>query len=319
MSKRIRFAFGFLLVLLITSPLASCTTGQKTIDHVTLQLNWIHSAEFIGYYVAEDKNFYGEANIDTKIIAGGPGISARDYILDGRADFAVTSFDEQKSLIESAKPSVAVMSVFQTPPMVMFSLAESNIKKPEDLVGKRIGIKNDYWQNIERKTLTNAGIDPSRVIEVRVSPVAQEMLYNHEVDIWMGYAHDEPISARLAGYEVINIYPADYGIGGYEGLLVANEGTIKGKADMVRRFVQASAKGLQYALEHPDEAAAIMTKWQTKENLEFCQLAIRALIPLVDIPQSTIGWIDAARWEQLMGPAYSAQHPGYTIQFLQNK
>ena len=318
MSNRLWLTFSFILALFITLPLASCTPLQKTTDHLTLQLNWIHSAEFVGYYVAEDKGFYSQANIDIKIDAGGPGISARDYILDGRADFAITSFDEQKSLLESTKPSVAVMSVFQTPPLVMFSLVESNIKEPEDLVGKRIGIKNDYWQNIERKTLTNAGIDPSRVLEVRVSPVAQEMLYNHEVDVWMGYAHDEPISAQVEGYKVINIYPADYGIGGYEGLLVANEDTIKQKADMVRRFVQASAEGLQYALEHPDEAAQIMTKWQTKENLEFCQLAIRALIPLVDVPQSTIGWIDAERWEQLMGTAYSSQHPGYTMQFLQN-
>ncbi len=45
------------------------------------------------------------------------------------------------------------MSVFQIPPLVMFSLADSYIKEPKDLIGKRIGIKNDYWRDIERKTL----------------------------------------------------------------------------------------------------------------------------------------------------------------------
>ncbi len=124
---------------------------------------------------------------------------------------------------------------------------------------------------------------------------------------------------RVAGYKVTNIYPADYGVGGYEGLLLANETTVNQKSDMVGRFVQASKQGLQYAMEHPDEAAQVMTRWQTKENLEYYKLAIRALIPLVDIPQSKIGWIDARRWEQLMESSYNAQHPGYTMQFLQNK
>jgi ABC-type nitrate/sulfonate/bicarbonate transport system substrate-binding protein len=310
-------SLGFILFL--TLPLTGCRTSQKTADQVTLQLNWVHSAEFIGYYMADAKGFYSEANIKAKISEGGPGIAARDMILNGKTDFAIASFDEQKNLIEADKPSVAVMSVFQVPPQVMFSLTESNIKEPKDLIGKRIGIKNDYWRDIERKTLSNAGIDPTKVIEVKVSSDAQNMLYDHEVDVWMGYAHDEPISAQLAGYSVTNIYPGDYGVGGYEGLLLVNEATISQKADMAGRFVQASAAGLKYALEHPDEAAQVMTKWQTKENLKYCNLAIRSMIPLVDIPQSKVGWIDGKRWEQLMGTSNDAQHPGYTVQFLQDK
>jgi hypothetical protein len=28
-----------------------------------------------------------------------------------------------------------------------------------------------------------------------------------------------------------------------------------------------------------------------------------------------VGWIDQARWQQLMGDAFDADHPGYTMQF----
>ena len=180
--------------------------------------------------------------------------------MDGRADFAVASFDEQKNLLAANRPSTAVMTVFQIPPLVMFALADSGIKEPKDMIGKKIGIKNDYWRGIERQTLTNAGIDPSQVIEIDVSADAQNMLYDRQVDVWMGYAHDEPISAEMSGYHVTNIYPADYGVGGYEGLLLANTSTVSQNADIVGRFVRASQQGLQYAMEHPDEAAQIMTK-----------------------------------------------------------
>lgn len=316
---RSRVIFYLVLSLLSVILLPGCNFTKAQVDRVTLQLNWYHATEFVGYYMADARGLYRDAGIDVNIVEGGPGIAARDFILDGRADFAVASFDEQQNLVEAGKPSIAVMSVFQLPPLVMFSLADQNIKEPEDLVGKRIGIKNDYWQDIERQTLSNAGVDPSQVVEVWVPSDAQEMLYDHQVDVWMGYAHDEPISAQVAGYRVNNIYPADYGVGGYEGLLLVNENTVKGRPDLVGRFVRASDQGLQYALEHPDEAAQVMTRWQTNESLEYDKLAVRALIPLVDVPQSRIGWIDAQRWQQLMGPSFDAQHPGYTMQFLQNQ
>lgn len=319
MSRRQLVIFGLILIVTVIIPLAGCASPGKPLDNVSLQLNWYHAAEFIGYYMADVKGYYREAGISVKIGEGGPGIAARNYILDGRADFAVASFDEQKKLLEDKKPSVAVMTVFQIPPLVMFSLADSGINDPQDLVGKRIGVKNTYWRDVARKTLTNAGIDPTKVIEVQVPGDAQNLLYERKVDVWMGYAHDEPITAEVAGYKVVNIYPADYGVGGYEGLLIINESLATKNPGMVGRFVRASQRGLQYAMEHPDESAQILTKWRPKESLKFCQLAVKALIPLVDIPQSRIGWIDAKRWEYLMGPAYDAQYPGYTLQFLQNK
>ena len=42
---------------------------------------------------------------------------------------------------------------------------------------------------------------------------------------------------------------------------------------------------------------------------------MRAVAPLVDTPQVPVGWIDAARWQQLMGDAYDPADPGYTMQF----
>lgn len=319
MSLKLLVVFGFILVLVLIIPLAACSASTQKADTVTLQLNWYHAAEFAGYYMAEARGYYRDANLDVKINQGGPGIAARNYILDGRADFAVASFDEQKDLLASGKPALAVMAVFQIPPMVMFALADAGINEPRDMIGKKIGIKNDYWLNIERKTLLNAGIDPSQVIEVQVPVDAQKMLYDRQIDVWMGYAHDEPVAAEVAGYKVKEIFPADYGVGGYEGLLLTAATLVRQKPELADRFVTASRKGLQYALEHPDETAQVMAQWQPKDNLEYCKLAIRALIPLVDIPQSKIGWIDAKRWEQLLGESYNAQHPGYTMQFLQDE
>ena len=67
-------------------------------------------------------------------------------------------------------------------------------------------------------------------------------LYDRQVDVWMGYAHDEPITAEVAGYKVNNIYPADYGVGGYEGLLLTNESMVNPRSGLVSRFVGPAKK-----------------------------------------------------------------------------
>jgi ABC-type nitrate/sulfonate/bicarbonate transport system substrate-binding protein len=307
----------FLILIPVILGVTACGKSDTPVEEVDLQINWYHAPEFIGYYMADARGFYKESGLRVRIFEGGPGVKACDRILDGTADFAIAAFDEQRKFIQALKPSVAVMSVFQIPPLVMFGLEESGINEPRAMIGKKIGIKNEYWRKIARETLANSGVDPSQIIEVDVPVDAQFMLYNREVDVWMGYAHDEPISARQAGYPVTNIYPADYGVGGYEGLLLVNQASLDGRPDLVGRFVRASQKGLQYALEHPDLAASEMMIRQPKHDLEFYKMAVRALIPLVDIPQSSVGSINAKRWEQLLGNSYNPQHTGYSMRFLQ--
>jgi ABC-type nitrate/sulfonate/bicarbonate transport system substrate-binding protein len=119
----------------------------------------------------------------------------------------------------------------------------------------------------------------------------------------------------VAGHDVTTIFPSDYGVGGYEGLVLAGKRTIKEHPDVVRRFVQASQKGWRYAVEHPDEAAQILLKWAPDPGLEFQQQAVAAVGPLVDAPPAPIGWIEIGRWQRLMGDAYDPAHPGYTMTF----
>jgi ABC-type nitrate/sulfonate/bicarbonate transport system substrate-binding protein len=304
------------LVLAGSAFLAGGCGGSSPVpDKVTLQLNWYHEAEFVGYYVAEAKGFYGANKLDVTILEGGPGNPAREQVLNGAAAFAITSFAEQKDITSAKKPAVAVMAAFQIPPLVIFSLTESGIRVPADLVGKKVGVTTDYWKNVLHQTLLAAGVDPAKVTEVKVSTDDMAMLYDRRVDAWLGYAQDEPIRAEMAGYQVTNIFPADYGVGGYEGLVITSTSTVRDQPDMVARFVAASEQGWRYALEHPDEAASILDERAPGNGLDFQKLSVRALVPLVDIPQVPLGWIDSARWQQLMGAAYDPTDPGYTMQF----
>jgi ABC-type nitrate/sulfonate/bicarbonate transport system substrate-binding protein len=293
----------------------ACGGATTPPDEVTLQLNWFHEAEFVGYYVAQAKGFYAARHLHVTILQGGPGSPATDRLLDGSATFAISSFDEQKQLVAGGQATEAVMSAFQIPPLVIFALAGSGIRTPADLAGRRVGVTTDYWRAVLQQTLKAAGVAPRRVTQVAVKAEDLQALYDHHVDAWLGYAQDEPIQAQVAGHAVRDIFPADYGVGGYEGLVLARRATIDSEPGTVRRFVQASEQGWRYAVEHPDEAARILLRWAPKPGLAFQQLAVRAVCPLVDTPQAPVGWIDAARWRRLMGAAYQPQRPGYTMRF----
>jgi NitT/TauT family transport system substrate-binding protein len=282
---------------------------------VTLQLNWFHEAEFVGYYVAEAKGFYEREGLDVTILEGGPGTPARETVLNGASTFAITSFAEQRDMLVGGKPSVAVMAAFQIPPLVIFSLADSGIAEPAGLVGKKVGVTTSYWKNVLEQTLTAAGVDTTKVAEVDVKTDQMQLLFDGSVDAWLGYAQDEPIRAEMAGHAVKSIYPADFGIGGYEGLLITHQAMVDKSPELVQAFVKATYDGWRYAAEHADEAAQILTSWAPDNGLEFQKLAVRAVIPLVDVAQRPFGWIDDARWRQLMAGDYVAEHPGFTMQF----
>jgi len=307
-------AVTLLLFALLGSTAAGCE-GREPADQVTLQLNWFHQAEFAGYYVAEAKGFYHAQGLDVTILEGGPGKAGGKQVLEGAATFAVTTFAVQKNIVIDGDPAISVMAAFQIPPLVIFSLTESNIQQPSDLAGKRVGTTTDYHANIVRETLAAAGVDPTSVEAVEVEPDQMHLLYDGTVDAWVGYAPDEPIRAQLDGHPVQNVFPADYGIGGYEGLLITLESTVADNPDLVRRLVKATYEGWRYALENQDETAEILAAWSPDFSLEFHRLALQAVTPLVDIAQVPVGWIDAARWQQLMGDDFHPDRPGYTVQF----
>ena len=63
-------------------------TLEKT--DVTIQLKWLPQAQFMGYYVAQDKGYYDEVGLKVTITPGGGDISETTAVNNGTVDFGVT-------------------------------------------------------------------------------------------------------------------------------------------------------------------------------------------------------------------------------------
>src|ERR671933_1834592 len=73
-------------LLLAATVLLVLASPARAQDRITLQLKWVTQAQFAGYYVAKDKGFYKEENLDVTIKPGGPDIAPEQVIAGGGAD-----------------------------------------------------------------------------------------------------------------------------------------------------------------------------------------------------------------------------------------
>ncbi len=73
-------------ILAGTAVLALSSIGAQAADKLTLQLKWVTQAQFAGYFVAKDKGFYKDENLDVTIKAGGPDVAPPQVIAGGGAD-----------------------------------------------------------------------------------------------------------------------------------------------------------------------------------------------------------------------------------------
>ncbi|MFH1805598.1 MAG: ABC transporter substrate-binding protein [Pseudomonadota bacterium] len=235
-------------------------------DAVTLQLKWVTQAQFAGYYVALDKGFYEEADLDVTINPGGPDIAPPQVIAGGGADVVV---DWMPSALASREKGVALVNIaqpFAESGMMLTCLKESGVAGPEDFPGRTLGVwffGNEYpflsWMSkLGIPTDGSAGGVTVLKQGFNVDPLLQKqadcistMTYN---EYW------QVIDAGISE-DQLNVFKyQDQGVATLEDGLYVLEDNLKDPAfvDKMARFVAASMKGWKWAAENPEDAAMIV-------------------------------------------------------------
>lgn len=235
-------------------------------DDFTLQLKWVTQAQFAGYYVAKDKGFYDEEDLNVTIKPGGPDIAPPQVIAGGGADVVVDWMPSALASREKGVPLVNIAQPFKRSGMMLTCRKDTGIKGPEDFAGKTLGVwfyGNEYpflsWMG--KLELATDGSDNGVTVlkqGFNVDPILQKqadcvstMTYN---EYW------QIIDAGIPAEELEVFKYDEQGVSTMEDGLYVLEDNLKDEAfvDKAARFVKASMKGWQYARENPDEAADIV-------------------------------------------------------------
>lgn len=255
-----------LMTIVLAAAMSVAASAAMAADKLALQLKWVTQAQFAGYYVAKDKGFYKEENLDVEIKPGGPDIAPVQVLAGGGADVVL---DWMPSALASREKGVALVNIaqpFKTSGMMLTCRKDSGISSPADFKGKTLGVwffGNEYpflsWMS-QLGIATDGSADGVKVLKqgFNVDPILQKqadcvstMTYN---EYW------QIIDAGLSEDDLVVFKYEDQGVATLEDGIYVLEDKLKDPAfeDKMVRFVRASMKGWKFAEANPDEAAEIV-------------------------------------------------------------
>ncbi len=283
---------------------ASAPTGEVTvpsqIEKLTLGLGYIPSVQFAPFYVAQEKGYFAEEGMEVTFQHG----FETDFIKlvgTNELQFAVASGEEVILARAQGLPLVYVMTWYNQFPVVVFAPKGAGLDTPKALEGHRVGIPGLFGASfVAWKALVYAaGLDESKVTLESIGFTQAEAVSQGRVEAAIDYAVSGPVRLRQAGQDVDVIRVSDY-IDLPSNGLVTNEKTIAERPDLVQRMVRVALRGLQYTLEHPDEAFAISIKAVPEaggENEPVNRAIFDTVLAEWRPPEGvSLGWSDPERW-----------------------
>ena len=194
-------------------------------------------------------------------------------------------------------PVKAFATALQRHPFAFISLKQSNINSPQDFVGKKIGIQ------ATARPLIDAVIAKYQLPrdQVQIQTIGSDTvpLKTGQVDVITGWVIDAP-QMQAVGPDASTLLLWDLGVKLYAFTYFASEDVFKNRADMLGNFLGASAKGWEYAADHPEEATDFALKYgkDLKRDLEMETWKKEAPFMWSErTKESGWGWMEPQVWD----------------------
>lgn len=241
--------------------------AAKKLGLFTFQFNWINDVSWASSYLAKDMNVYQAQGFDqgANFLYGGPNVAVEPIIVAGKASMGFCNSETFAAAVRQGAPLKAIGAYLQINPFCITSLAEHPINTPQDMIGKKIGVQalNDaLWAAL----LKINNIDASKVTKV-VAQFDPAPLTTGEVDGFLSFINNQPITLTLAGHKVVNMKLQDYGFTLYQQLYVVTDDALKNQPDAVLAGLRSELIGKQLILQHKEEALQLsLTKYSKDLN-----------------------------------------------------
>ncbi|MGW6917103.1 ABC transporter substrate-binding protein [Kitasatospora sp. NPDC054939] len=290
-----------------SDPTAASSDGKQG-GAVTVGLTYIPNIQFAPFYVAESKGFYREAGLKVTLRHHSFTDDLFGGLTAGQEDVVYAGGDEMLQARAKDLPIVDIATLYHTYPVAMLVPQDSPIRTVADLKGRTVGTPGPFGETYFGllAQLKAGGLTTKDVNVQHIGFTQQAALVGKKVDAVMGYLNNDAVQFQQAGFAV---RPVE-GTGGAAALplvaagLGAKRATLDKRGDDVRKFVAATLRGVQYTIDHPDEAVSISKTYipgmNDQKQQDSALAVLKATTPLMKAPASgKPGLNDAATWEKM--------------------
>lgn len=290
------------LLALVTLAATACGGGEPDMVSVKLALDWYPNSNHLGLYIAEEKGYFADENLDVQLYTPVDPSTVLQTVGAGSDDFGISYQPDVLLARAQGVPVVSIAGMVQHPLNSVVALESSGITRPADLKGKKVGypgiptneplletmLKFDGLSGLSDVELVNVGFD--------LAPA----LISGRVDAVVGaYWTHETILIENEGYPVTVLRMEEWGVPDYyELVIVASEKKIAENPDVVERFLRAVRRGYADAVADPQAGVDILlrgTKDEVDEKIE--RPGADLLKPVWKTSSADFGEQDAARWK----------------------
>jgi NitT/TauT family transport system substrate-binding protein len=313
MTRLARLASTLVAVLLVLAALPALGPAQpKPLRPWTLILDFVPTGEYIPHYTALEKGWYRDEGLDVKIVRGQGSGDTVKRIAAGQGEVGIA--DMSALIAARANTDVKVKGIalwYRRPPHGVFVRADSPIKTPKDLEGKKLAISagNSHqilWPVFEKLS----GLKPGSVSWVTMDAASMPpSLIRGVTDAVPFFVVHEARIRKIAKQQNVDLRLlsawADLGLDLSSTSLVAREESIAKDPDGLKAFLRATLKGADYAFreKHYDEGVGYLLKHHPEVDadgaLGAAQVATRFVYAEeVTTGKAAVGQFDVGRLEK---------------------
>ena len=293
--------------LLLTAAVVAWLLPSRTVDaqdSVKIAMGYIPNVQFAPYYVAAERGYFREENLDV-VFDYGMATDIMSLVASGAVDFGVSDGDQVIIAREKGVPVRVVYTMYVKYPVGVVALEKSGIIDIRSLRGKRVGTPAPYGSNyIGLQILLQSGGMTTKDIDLSFIGYTQiESLLVGRVDASVVFINNEPVVLRDMGHrvKVIEAYTVTSMV---SAAVIAGERLIKKDPDLVRRFVLAVSRASRYALRNRESTIDLLKKHVptlTDENIDINRKVLYESMKLwvdSDIEKHGMGYTSKEDWEK---------------------
>lgn len=241
--------------------------SAKAQEKMTLMPAWMPQSQFAGYYVALEKGFYADENIDLTIEHMGvnsskPGI---ERIGSGEVDIIISHPIQALMARDYGLKVKNVLQVTQNTGIMIVS--HKKLDGPQSLNGQSIGRWKSGFSEICEICCLNNNLDVKWV--PFLNGINLFMSGAIDATVVMKYNEYYSLVEAMGSIDPENVlWFADCGYDIPEDGLYVTEEYLVGHRDLVERFCRASMKGWNYCVEHKEESVDIVLDYMEKVGVK---------------------------------------------------